>query len=104
IQLANTSTGAIAYEWDLGNGTHSEFENPEATYQARGDYVITLVASNQFNCHDTAQSNINIYPMPVVQSVDVQSAEGCGPLEVHFSVNASDGNQYIWNFGDGETL
>ncbi len=104
MQLTNTSTGAVAYEWNFGNGSTSEFENPLVTYNTQGTQVIALVASNQFNCQDTAVSSVNIYPLPVVQSVQVQPAEGCNPLNVNFKVNATNASQYVWDFGDGQTL
>jgi PKD repeat protein len=101
IQISNTSSGAYAYSWDFGNGTISEFTNPAAAYTAQGTYVITLVASNQSGCFDTAQQPVNIYPYPSVQSVNVTPAEGCQPLNVQFFVNATNASQFVWNFGDG---
>jgi gliding motility-associated-like protein len=55
----NTSTGAIAYEWNFGDGTTTVVENPLHNYSALGNYEITLVATNMYNCSDTASANIN---------------------------------------------
>lgn len=103
IQLTNTSTGAISYQWDLGNGMHSQFENPVATYNTQGTDTIVLVATNQYNCADTALKPVSIYPLPSLNSVDVQPAQGCKPLYVMFKANATNANHYVWNFGDGTT-
>src|ERR1019366_887499 len=104
MQLTNTSTGAIAYEWNFGDDDNSEFENPVVTYTTQGAYIITLIASNQFNCQDTAHNPVNIYPMPVIQSVNVQPMGGCQPLNVLFTANATNASQYVWNFGDGTSF
>jgi gliding motility-associated-like protein len=49
LQLINSSTGALAYQWSFGD----EFE-PVHEYAAAGVYTITLVTTNQFLCRDTA--------------------------------------------------
>jgi gliding motility-associated-like protein len=62
VQFENASTGAIAYQWDLGDGTVSFLTNPMHTY-ALGlscDFTPELVAFNGFGCTDTARSSINI--------------------------------------------
>ncbi len=50
----NNSSGAIAYEWNFGDGTMSTQENPSHSYDVLGTYPIILVAFNEHNCTDTA--------------------------------------------------
>ena len=102
MQLTNTSTGAVAYEWDLGNGVTSQFENPVAVYTGAGNYTITLIASNSYNCLDTAVEPLNVFPKPLVKAT-TSPAVGCAPLPVLFAVNATNATNYVWNFGDGTT-
>jgi PKD repeat protein len=101
VQLTNTSTGALGYSWDFGNNTFSANTNPIATFPNAGNFSVILVASNQFSCYDTAQRPIEIYPFPVIQSIDVAPADGCQPLQITVNANTTDGNLFIWNFGDG---
>ena len=104
IAITNTSTtsvGVLGYAWDFGNGTTSTDVNPMATFATAGTYTITLVASNQFLCQDSAQHPITIYPFPTIQSVDLQPEEGCQPLVVTLTANTTNGNLFLWNFGDG---
>jgi gliding motility-associated-like protein len=54
IQLNNYSTGADAYQWDFGNGQTSAEENPTVSYTQDGDYLIRLVALDDYSCSDTA--------------------------------------------------
>jgi PKD repeat protein len=101
VSITNLSTGAFGYYWDFGNNTYSTATNPTATYNAAGSYDISLIASNQFGCFDTALSPVTIYPFPVVNSIDIDPEEGCQPLQITVTTNADNGNLYIWNFGDG---
>ena len=87
--FTNYSINSNQYEWDLGNGVVSNNEDEEMTYTASGNYVVELVAINDF-CSDTAihlvqilnsssvfipnsfspnNDNINDYFMPVVSSI-----------------------------------
>ncbi len=101
VQITNTSVDAQGYAWDLGNGTSTTATNPVATYNSAGNYAVLLDAANQYNCHDTATHSIDVYPYPVIQSIDVQGAEGCQPQQVTVTATVTDGNTYTFNFGDG---
>ena len=103
ITMNNTSTGAIGYTWDFGNGTGSTYTDPTATYTAQGTYIVTLVATNDYGCSDTVQAPVSAYPLPSVHSVNITAAEGCQPVNVNFNVAATNANNYVWNFGDGST-
>lgn len=54
VICTNTSSGAVAYIWDFGDGTSSVLVNPVHNYTALGNYVISLEAINTYNCRDTA--------------------------------------------------
>src|SRR5208283_1542021 len=62
VLLTNTSTGAIAYLWEFGDGLQSSpMENPEMiTYKDNGTYTIMLIASAFNKCTDTTRYNIEI--------------------------------------------
>ncbi|MCS7298109.1 MAG: PKD domain-containing protein [Bacteroidia bacterium] len=53
--FTNTSTGAVSYQWDFGNGQTSTAENPSATYEREGEYLVVLTAISAEGCKDTAQ-------------------------------------------------
>ncbi|MBB3699321.1 PKD domain-containing protein [Flammeovirga yaeyamensis] len=42
--FTNTSENATSYEWDFGDGNTSTEKNPSNTYEAGGDYTVTLTA------------------------------------------------------------
>ena len=103
LQPVNNSSGAIGYNWDFGNGQTSTLNNPSVTYNSTGFYHITLSATNQYNCMNTYADSINIYPIPLIQSVQLNPSEGCQPITVQFAANAINANIYNWNFGNGLT-
>jgi PKD repeat protein len=52
IRLTNQSENYNGFEWDFGNGTSSDAENPIVTYTEGGSYTIRLVTWNA-DCYDT---------------------------------------------------
>lgn len=53
LTFVNTSSNAINYAWDFGNGSTSTDTDPQTTYTQAGEYSITLTASNAY-CTDVA--------------------------------------------------
>lgn len=45
VQLVNSSTNALEYFWDFGDGTSSSEENPTHDFPFDGMYTVTLIAS-----------------------------------------------------------
>ena len=58
IIFTNTSSGAENYDWDFGDGNTSTEANPINTYQSPANYLVTLIAENEFGCSDTASEYI----------------------------------------------
>lgn len=102
VNMINNSTGADAYQWDLGNGTTTAINNPQANYTANGPYTISLIASNSFGCLDSTTQVYNVYSTPVVNFIP-SAVLGCEAFGVTFSNETQDGNTYSWTFTDGGT-
>ncbi|MCC6841196.1 MAG: PKD domain-containing protein [Flavobacteriales bacterium] len=49
----NLSSNATSFVWDFGDGTFSNDVSPVHYYQTPGDYSVSLIANNQWNCPDT---------------------------------------------------
>ena len=61
INLINLSSGADTYFWQFGNYSGANgVESPTITYQAPGEYLISLVAVNEFGCTDTSSQVVRI--------------------------------------------
>ncbi|MES2778903.1 MAG: PKD domain-containing protein, partial [Bacteroidota bacterium] len=46
VNFTSTSTNAVAYAWNFGNGATSTQQNPAYTYTSNGTYNVSLTASN----------------------------------------------------------
>lgn len=112
IAFTNTTTGGNSYLWYFDDGGSSTLANPTHTYTADQNFIVHLIATNNFGCSDTLLKPINIYPMDLDAGASPYS--GCVPLEVDFGnalyttipsgvLYPYDVSTYSWNFGDGTT-
>ena len=58
VNMANSSTNAVSYLWDFGDGDTSTVANPSHIYDTTGTFVITLIAIGDNGCNDTTSSTI----------------------------------------------
>jgi gliding motility-associated-like protein len=91
MYTANLSADATSFYWDFGDGENSIEVRPEHLYKKDGSFTITLVASNDSNCSDTAR---------VVDAVFVKKANEVLVPNAFSPGNASSGS--IGGAGDGK--
>lgn len=96
VTLTNTSTNANTYSWDFGDGSKSTAANPSHTYAGSGDYLITLVATNDCGSVSYVQT-VSIAGIPPVAAFGAGETSGCVPLIVTFN-DQSAGNPTSWNW------
>lgn len=60
VTLTNTSTNAVRYEWDFGNGQSSTVAAPTAVYTTPGNYTITLRAYTSDNRSSVATLAVKV--------------------------------------------
>lgn len=103
-EFINTSQGAIAYEWDFGDGSTSNEENPSHLYENETgllqNFTVELVAIAANGCNDTITSNITVYPLADFDFTVVPDS-GCSPLTVDFPF-ISGAQIFEWDFGTGD--
>ncbi len=90
----------MSYEWKFGDGTSSGVEDPgtktyKHTKNTDQNYTVSLIATSEYNCVDTAPSKV----MTVYSYVDSRftispDTIGCSPFQVEVSSNIS-ANSYI---------
>lgn len=63
----NTSQGALFHDWDFesDNTIDDTSSSPSHTFLV-GDYTVTLFATTEFGCKDTATGSISVFSAPVV--------------------------------------
>jgi gliding motility-associated-like protein len=76
INLNDSSTGEIAWNWDFGNSYISTNENTQTVYNQAGDYTIILVVENEFGCLDTTTYELTIGGKVVIPNVFTPNNDG----------------------------
>ena len=106
FSFTNTSTNAVSYTWDFGDGTSSTDISPTHTYLNAGTYNVKLIATSIYGCQDIEIKNslITIYPKPNIQFT-TNTTSTCDVNTIfNFSDNTSGATSWYWSFGDGSTL
>lgn len=107
VQFNNLSIGAVSYNWNFGDGSESNLENPTKTYNKYRTYPIRLIAKNQYGCTNTVylRDYINI-AKPIVE-IEASNSLGCTPLSSVFSIKSINGfniKNVKWDFDNGSTF
>jgi len=103
VTTTNTSTGALNYAWDFGDGTTSALTNPGHNYVTPGTYTIQLTASNIYGCTDIATQTINIYQVPTAGFLLPEDTV-CVGEPIVFQSTSTFADSIVWNFGNGTTF
>jgi gliding motility-associated-like protein len=104
--FTNSTTGAVSYVWDFGDGTTSNDANPTHTYTTAGTYNVMLIATNANGCADTLVKNNYIKIQLPEVSINHLVQKGCAPFSWTFSSTVNSVEpvaSYAWDFGDGTT-
>ncbi|HRY99422.1 MAG TPA: PKD domain-containing protein [Bacteroidales bacterium] len=103
--LTTLETGNIMlWHWELGQGVTSTAARPERIYHEPGTYQVTLVATSDHGCIDSATHNLVVGPMPRVV-FGANKYSGCERADIQFTdsstVSSGQITSWLWNFGDG---
>ncbi|MCB0856047.1 MAG: PKD domain-containing protein, partial [Bacteroidetes bacterium] len=107
VNFTDSSTNAVNWFWDFGDGSTANVANPSHVYNTPGFYDITLVVENTFGCTDTIVQPSYVQIVRPTADFVADTVSGCIPLTVDFlnlSVSPNDPiANWIWDFGDGGT-
>lgn len=84
------------YWWDFGNGYYSDLPQPVFTFQQTGKYNVCLTVRNECDTLTNCDT-VNVCDLPVSQF----SYQTNGNMVSFLPYEIEDGNQYLWDFGDG---
>lgn len=104
ILFNNQSTldGPGGYFWDFGNGSTAFVENPSTFFDV-GTYDITLTVSSIYGCSDTFTEQVTLEGPEGDFTVDKEFI--CLGDSISFMlINPNNVNNFVWDFGDGNTL
>lgn len=97
--FTNSSTGAVTYEWDFGDGNTSAEESPTHVYASADTYTVTLTAVNESNLSTSLSQSIEILaPVTADFTYEVDPDDY---RTFNFMDASIDAVELLWEFGDG---
>ncbi len=100
VSFTNSSSNAISYNWDFGDGSTSVQENSSHIYSNSGEFVVWLVASNDF-CEDSVSQIIEVLepgePIISIPNVFTPNVDGANDEWFITTENISELNVIILN-------
>lgn len=108
VQIANNSTGANSYMWNMGEGTVFVTEEPVFTYVnttlAPQVYTITLTATSPYGCASVMTQDVHVHPTPFAAFQATPFIQQFPDATVNINNNSNNGPwTYAWDLGDGNT-
>ncbi|HYG14863.1 MAG TPA: PKD domain-containing protein, partial [Bacteroidia bacterium] len=98
--------GTASYVWKYGNGDTLAGVQPDYHYAADGNFIITLKATTNFDCIDSAQRQVTVFPKPDAQ-FSVNDSDQCLNTNQFVFTGLSTipfgGLTYQWTFSNGES-
>lgn len=112
VQFTDFSTPApgtinTGWQWDFGNGSSSNIQNPQTTFANAGNYNVSLRVTNDRGCFATftKPSYIRLTGGLQLGFTNTPPPRCRAPFTVSFT-NTTTGPgtlSYLWSFGDGNT-
>lgn len=103
FDFTNNSVDADSYSWNFGTGNPADVStgtSPTFTYPSDGVYSVTLIASADYTCPDTAIAAVEIFPL-IDPTFPPLTPECFSTNNFSVSVIASNipETTYAWDFG-----
>ena len=97
------STGAIAWQWDFGNGNTFTGQVPPTQTYTMGTYTVSLATTSANNCKNTKKNTVTVFQKPVPQFT---TSALCAQNTITFTDNSTHTvgdpiTTWSWDFGDG---
>ena len=107
LSFSNNSTGAVIYEWNFGDGSSSNNNNPSHLFNNLDEtstivYTTTLIATSYYSCVDSIQQEISVFPVPKAIFA-VNEIVGCSPFTALIENSSLGAQTYDWDYDDGNT-
>lgn len=93
-----------SYLWDFGDGFTSTLSNPTHTYPIQGTYSVKLVIATSTGCSDSLiiANAVRVGNNPTVD-FSASPILVCAYQPVQFTDLSVPSDEWLWNFGDGNT-
>jgi PKD repeat protein len=102
VNFKSTSSAAVSFLWDFGDGTFSTSSNPAHTYTTVGSYNVRLIATTAKGCNDTLIVRNYIQPVNLDPGFTAPPLKKvCAPFTASFFDVTPWASSWYWDFGDG---
>lgn len=102
VNFTNTVVNAASVTWDFGDGNLATGNNVSHTYTRVGTYKAVMIATLPGGCNYRAEQTIRVSGPTGTLTYDAGIA--CFNQPVRFEVVSGGAQQYIYVFGDGDSL
>lgn len=100
--IVNNSVNSNKYLWIFDDSIISNENLPKLVIRQSGVHKISLIASNNFGCIDTA--NYGFYVENIKADYTTTSNFECSlPATIYFVNKSINAEKYLWRFSNGET-
>jgi len=110
FKVVNNSTkDASKWSWNFGDtasgyNNFSVINNPQHSYRNAGYYDVSLAIRNKFGCYDSIMKKQYVFVDGPSGTFKFTTKIGCPPLQVNFLANSINTDNFLWIFGDGNSL
>lgn len=98
-----TVDAIASYLWDFGDGSTSPLENPTHTYTTTGVFPMKVTVTTADGCTVTATHTVRVGTPPSGADFTFDNTGNCVSDSVRFYGTANGANEWLWDFGDGES-
>jgi len=97
--FTDLSPGSVRWAWDFGDGSTSSESNPAHKYLDIGIYSVSLIASNQSNCTDSARHYITVKDLSrlFVPNTFIPDGDGHNDIFKAYGINITKFEMIIFN-------
>ncbi len=102
VNFGNQSQYYQKLDWDFGDGTGAQVENPIHYYNYPGTYYAKLTVTSPGGCTDVFTKTIIVKGPTGTFSYD--KTNFCNPGIVSFTAKTENTKSFVWDFNDGATM
>ncbi len=99
VDFTNLSFNGNSYFWSFGDGNTSTAFSPSHTYTDAGEYLVTLVATN--DCGDSQYIAQVVAAIQPIATFDNTTLSGCATHTVAYTYTGSNESALLWTFPGG---
>ncbi len=96
VQFESASSGGDTYNWTFGDGGQSTAEAPTHTFTEPGEYTVTLIVTDSYDCVIGDTASIVITALPPIEAAIEPIAPVCPGGEAQLN-GLPDGAEYSWS-------